>query len=169
MRVLLLADTHGVVDARIVALAAECDLVVHAGDIGSAIVLDHLRARCTQVVAVRGNNDKAVKWPQEQAAVLAALPAQVELELPGGVLSVVHGDVFAAAGRHARLRATFAHSRAVAFGHSHRLVIDDAALPWILNPGAAGRTRTRGGPSCLLLAVSRAEWSATPVRFPQAA
>lgn len=62
MRVLLLSDTHGVLDARIAALADCCDIVVHAGDVGSAQVLRRLRAVCPRVVAVRGNNDVAAKW-----------------------------------------------------------------------------------------------------------
>ncbi len=52
-RVLLLADTHGVLDARIAALAVECDVVVHAGDVGNAAVLETLRAGGAHVIAVR--------------------------------------------------------------------------------------------------------------------
>ena len=165
MRVLLLADTHGVLDERIAALARDCDLAVHAGDVGAATVLGQLRAAGARVVAVRGNNDVAAKWPAGEQAELAALAAEALVELPGGTLAVLHGDRYAAAQRHARLRAEFAAARAVVYGHSHRLVVDDAARPWILNPGAAGRARTFGGPSGLLLEASAWRWRVEVVRF----
>ena len=155
MRVLIVSDTHGLIDARIAALARDCDAVVHGGDVGDAAVLDALGGR---VVAVRGNNDVAAKWPVVQQAMLAALPEQAALDLPGGRLVVVHGDRWPARGRHAALRRAFAAARAVVYGHSHQLVVDDRAQPWVLNPGAAGRARTYGGPSCLLLHATGREW-----------
>jgi predicted phosphodiesterase len=79
---------------------------------------------------------------------------------------VLHGDRVNPAGtRHARLRGRYAEARAVVYGHSHRLVCDTAAMPWVLNPGAAGRDRTHGGPSCLVLTAGAAEWSVEAVRF----
>src|SRR5215467_3412118 len=64
MRVLLLSDTHGLVDERIVALASDCDVIVHAGDVGNASGLATLRSSGANVVASRGNNDVASKWPR---------------------------------------------------------------------------------------------------------
>ncbi|GAA0705644.1 metallophosphoesterase family protein [Dokdonella soli] len=164
MRVLLLSDTHGTLDARIAALAHDSDLVVHAGDVGSAQVLSDLRKACPSVIAVRGNNDVPAKWGGEQAA-LRTLEDHAEIELPGGVLVAVHGDRFPAAQRHARLRAAFPGARAIVYGHSHRIVIDDGALPWVLNPGAAGHARTFGGPSCLRLTATARRWNIELSRF----
>jgi hypothetical protein len=42
---------------------------------------------------------------------------------------------------------------------------DRDALPWLLNPGAGGRARTGGGPSCLLLDTG-GDWQITELRFP---
>lgn len=161
MRVLIVADTHGRIDARIAALARGCDAVVHAGDVGTADVLAALGGTVT---AVRGNNDVAAKWPAAQQARLAALPVEAALDLPGGRLVVVHGDRWPARSRHAALRSAYPAARAVVYGHSHRLVIDTDALPWVLNPGAAGRARTNGGPSCLLLQATPQAWSVSPQR-----
>lgn len=164
-RLLLLADTHGVVDARIVRLAGACDLVVHAGDIGSAEVLAQLGG-AARVVAVRGNNDVPSKWPAAERARLSRLAAEARLDLPGGSLVVVHGDrVAPAARRHEKLRGLYPDACAVVYGHTHRAVCDRKALPWILNPGAAGRTRTFAGPSCLLLEAGARGWRATLRRF----
>jgi uncharacterized protein len=158
MRVLIVSDTHGQLDARIAALARDCEVVVHAGDVGNAAVLEALHEGGADVVAVRGNNDVASKWPRGERAVLDALDDEARVDLPGGTLVAVHGDRYAPATRHARLRRDYPDARAVVYGHSHRLVIDDGASPWILNPGAAGRARTYGGPSCLLLEASAKAW-----------
>jgi uncharacterized protein len=166
VRVALLADTHGVLDARIAGVVRECDHAVHAGDIGGAGVLAALRPAGT-VVAVRGNNDSPAKWPEDERGRLAKLPLEATLELPGGALVVVHGDrVLPARERHERLRRRYAHARAVVYGHTHRLLCDQRQWPWVLNPGAAGSARTFGGPSCLLLHAELATWRVEVVRFP---
>lgn len=164
MRILLLADTHGVLDARIAELAQDCRLALHAGDVGSDEVLDRLAAASGRVLAVRGNNDIPGKW-RGAAATLAGLPEQLTVPLPGGLLTIEHGHRQGAARRHPRLRAAHGDARAVLYGHSHRLLQDRDALPWLLNPGAAGRARTGGGPSCLLLDTG-ADWRITEQRFP---
>lgn len=151
MRVLIVSDTHGAVDARIVALACDCALVLHAGDVGSADVVDALAGDARDVIAVRGNNDVATKWAQDQHGRLADLPLERAVDLPGGRVVVVHGDAFPARSRHAALRRAYADARAVVYGHSHHMLVDNTAMPWVLNPGAAGRARTNGGPSCLVL------------------
>lgn len=165
MRVLLLGDTHGALDARVIALARTCELAVHAGDVGNAAVLGALREACGALQAVRGNNDVAAKWPAADRGVLASLPESLNIELPGGVLAVEHGDRFPARTRHARLREAHANARAVLYGHSHRLLIDEETRPWILNAGAAGRARTHGGPSCLVLMASSRRWQVEAQRF----
>jgi putative phosphoesterase len=168
MRVLLVSDTHGVVDARVASLAAACELVVHGGDVGKAGVIETLGADGARVVAVRGNNDLASKWPRGERAVLDALEDVARIELPGGVLVATHGDRYPPSTRHAKLRAQFPEARAVVYGHSHRLVVDDRETPWILNPGAAGKARTYGGPSCLVLEATTRKWRVEPHRFERA-
>lgn len=165
MRVLLLSDTHGFLDARIAMLAKICDYVVHAGDIGSVKVLTQLQPQ-RKTIAVRGNNDTPGQWPSAEQIYLDDLPFSARLALPGGMLAVVHGHQVGPAPRyHERLRAEHADCRAVVYGHSHRLALDTEQEPWILNPGAAGRTRTYGGPSCLLLVARVSGWSVEVRRF----
>jgi putative phosphoesterase len=166
VRVLLLSDTHGALDERIAGRARGSDLVVHAGDVGSAAVLATLRALCPRVIAVRGNNDVQPKWAAAERTAMEALVEQAQVDLPGGVLVAVHGDRFPAAQRHRRLRDAFPQARAVVYGHSHRLCIDEGERPWVLNPGAAGRARTFGGPSCLELVATARRWRVEPLRFP---
>lgn len=164
--VVIVSDTHGFVDPRIAALAGDCDFALHAGDIGDAGVVRALRPR-RSLVAVRGNNDTPAQWPAEERSVLAALPFEARLQLPGGEIAIVHGDrVLPAAERHRRLRKRYPDVRAIVYGHSHRLVCDRGAHPWVLNPGAAGKARTFGGPSCLLLEARGDDWRLRVLRFP---
>ncbi|MGD9709977.1 MAG: metallophosphoesterase [Halothiobacillaceae bacterium] len=160
IRVALVADTHGALDDRIAEIVAGCDLAVHAGDIGTPRVLAALQPLSGRVIAVRGNNDTPLQWPRGSEGWLRELPEQVEIDLPGGILVVEHGHrVLPAAQRHARLRERHPDARAVVYGHTHRLVIDQEARPWVLNPGAAGRIRTYGAPSCLVLNAGADHWS----------
>ncbi|MGB5832740.1 MAG: metallophosphoesterase family protein [Thiohalocapsa sp.] len=165
IRVALLADTHGQLDARIGDLVRVCDIAVHGGDIGNADILARLQPRSGHVYAVRGNNDVPRKWPEGDRILLERLPEQAVVELPGGSLVILHGHHLAAAGRHARLRREHPHARAIVYGHSHLLVADRETSPWVLNPGAAGRARSYGGPSCLILAATNSDWHLDIHRF----
>lgn len=168
LRVAIVSDTHGVLDARIARVIASCDIAVHAGDIGSEAVLRTIGPRQRALFAVRGNNDTPGRWPRTEARKLVTLPPVAPVALPGGLLVVLHGDR-AGSGetRHKRLRARFPRARAVVYGHSHRLVCDLKLRPWVLNPGAAGRSRTFGGPSCIVLSAGATGWRVKAVRFPQ--
>lgn len=163
-RVWLLSDTHGVLDERIAALVTSNDLVVHGGDIGSQQVLDTLTDRAARLISVNGNNDTALRWSGSEAG-RQLLQTQARLPLPGGELVAVHGDAFAAKYRHERLRQRYPQARAIFYGHSHRAVIDETRLPWVLNAGAAGRQRTFGGPSCLKLDAGIERWTVELIRF----
>jgi uncharacterized protein len=164
-RVLILSDTHGAVAPAILELATHAGYIVHAGDIGSAAVLDSLATRAP-TVAVRGNNDTPALWSRHESAVLRRLPLRAEFELPGGRIGIEHGDRCRLGRlRHADLRRRWPGCRAVVYGHSHRMLLDLDLEPWVLNPGAAGHTRTGGGASCLLLQAGVENWEVAAVRW----
>ena len=166
VRLLLLSDTHGQLNPQILALAGEVDTIVHAGDIGHPDVLTALTATGQALHAVRGNNDVDSKWPANGHTLLNTLDDQLAIDLPGGVLVVEHGDrVNPAARRHELLRARHPQARLIVYGHSHRQVIDDAVTPWVVNPGAAGRSRTYGGAGCVVLTASTQRWELAPFRY----
>jgi putative phosphoesterase len=166
IRVAILSDTHGFLDPRIARVVRSCDFAIHAGDIGGASVLRALLPRRNKIIAVRGNNDVPQKWSPAERSILDDLPAIAELDLPGGKIVVAHGERRGSgAARHIRLRRDYPYARAVVYGHSHRIVTDRSTLPWILNPGAAGRARTFGGPSCLVLTASSTSWRLRVFRF----
>lgn len=166
MNVLILSDTHGLIHPDIVSLARGSQHIVHCGDIGNATVLQQLRD-CAELTAVRGNNDVEAMWQADEHAELAALPWEAELPLPGGILGICHGHQEPSVPRrHGYLRTAFPHCRMVTYGHSHQLVIDEEDDGCrVINPGAAGRARTNGGPSCLMLNAQEDEWSLEAFRF----
>ena len=168
LQVGIVSDTHGHIDPEIQDRLAGSDLILHAGDIGSSHVLHRLREICETVVAVQGNNDCTEKWPAGEHGELMDLGKLAKIQLPGGSIILMHGDVYGMPGRrHAEMRQHFANSAAIIYGHSHMRVCDQEMRPWVLNPGAAGKSRTRGGASCLCMSVSAREWKVSEFRVGQ--
>jgi len=166
IRIAIISDTHGVIDPNILKLLENCDEVIHAGDICSASVLEQIAAVNNNITAVTGNNDIAALWAAEEADIVNAIPRTAELDLPGGKLCIEHGHIHGMhQPDHQLLREAHPHARMIVYGHTHTQIIDDATAPTVINPGAAGHTRTRGGPSCLILVASEAEWSIEKFRF----
>lgn len=154
----ILSDSHGYLDPRIAKIVNQCDYIVHAGDIFNAHVLEQLQPK-KELIAVAGNNDFAALWSAEEADIINALPANDKLELPGGHLVVEHGHRLGHHPEHKQLRSDHNEAKLVVYGHTHHRVIDQEAEPWVVNPGASGRVRTHGGPSCLILNASTTEWT----------
>lgn len=160
----ILSDTHGYLDQRIAEVIRDCDYAIHAGDIMGAHVLEQLQPR-KSVIAVAGNNDHPSMWDAHEADIVSALPKTTSLELPGGIINIEHGHRLGGFPEHEQLRWDHAGVRLVVYGHTHKRVIDQQAEPWIVNPGAAGRERNKGGPSCLILNASETEWTIETVLF----
>jgi len=165
-KIAIISDTHGYLNPQIAEAIHQCDIAVHAGDVGNAEVIESMRPKLRQVYLVRGNNDTASKWPNHQKDCLHQLHEQITLDLPGGTIAIIHGHKQnPVASRHALLRKKFSFARAIIYGHSHRLCVDQEHEPWVLNPGAAGKARTYGGPSCLILHVSHSHWHLDTIRI----
>jgi hypothetical protein len=122
----VIADTHGLLRPEAIAALASVDLIVHAGDIGSATVLEELAA-IAPVLAVRGNNDRD-RWA-------VALPETVTTEVAGVRLHVIH-DLTPLRGDPATLGVDVVIS-----GHSHQPRVERRPGLLLLNPGSAGPRR----------------------------
>ena len=132
MRVLVISDTHIPDHARELPATirrelSRSDLVLHAGDVTSAALLDELASYAPVHVAL-GNNDG------EEVAAWGALP-EVRLELEGVRLAMIH-DSGPSKGRPARLRRRFPDADLVVFGHSHIPMWVAADGMRMLNPGS---------------------------------
>jgi uncharacterized protein len=132
VRVVVLADTHAPrrwksCPPRVAAHLRGADLILHAGDVCTAAVLDELAAYAP-VRAVRGNNDgpDVAAW---------GAPGTLDLDLGGLSVAMIH-DSGPATGRPARLRRRFPAADLVIFGHSH-IPLDHAEHGQrIFNPGS---------------------------------
>jgi len=122
----LISDTHGLLRPKAVEALHGSDLIIHAGDIGGADIIERLSG-IAPVTAVRGNNDNG-PW----AATLNGVEI---LEVGDALLYVVHDlaqlDVDPAAGGF----------HAVVSGHSHRPAIRERDGVLYVNPGSAGPRR----------------------------
>jgi len=165
IRVGIISDTHGHIDHRVVDALADCDISVHAGDIMGGKILETMQTATDKVIAVRGNNDIPGLWKTHEQHALQELRHEETFSLPGGAVVVLHGHEHGPMPCHDSMRGAHPHARMIIYGHSHKLVCDQDQQPWVVNPGAAGLTRTHGGPSCLILEASESGWNINPIRF----
>jgi uncharacterized protein len=154
-RVAVIADTHLPRGARV--LPRECldelaraDLVLHAGDVTAAPVLELLR-ELAPVEAVHGNMD--------DPELRATLPEQLVVDVGGSRIGMLHipGP---AAGRAERLTERFRGCDAVVYGHTHMPEVRQHGSVWILNPGSP--TERRRAPNRSLLTLEIAAGAITP-------
>ena len=132
MRIVVLSDTHAPLRWKSCppAVAAQlrgADLILHAGDVCTAAVLDEL-AHYAPVTAVAGNNDgpDVAAWGAAETVSLT----------PEGLRVAMIHDSGPAAGRLPRMRARFPEADLVIFGHSHiPFDVADEILR-IFNPGS---------------------------------
>ena len=170
VRIAIISDTHGIINPNIIEIIKSCDKVIHAGDICGAHVLEKLESINQHVTAVAGNNDASGLWPVTETHVVNALPHIAHVEAPGGTLAIEHGHRHGMhTPCHDSLRKTHPNARVIVYGHTHNMLVDKDLSPWVVNPGAAGHTRTRGGSSCLVLTATESEWDIEMHRFPEAA
>lgn len=129
---MVLADTHAPrrwrqCPSAVARHLRHADVILHAGDVCTAAVLDEL-SEFAPVRAVLGNNDgpDVAAW---------GAPPTLEFELAGLPIAIVH-DSGAAAGRCARLRRRFPAARLVIFGHSHIPIDQVGGGIRMFNPGS---------------------------------
>lgn len=146
----LISDTHGLLRPEALAEMEGSDHIVHAGDVGSAEVLEAL-GRIAPLTAIRGNNDTQA-WAR-------GLEETQTIELAGVRIHVIHdlaelsGDP---AGRGIRV---------VVSGHSHIPRISEKSGVLYVNPGSAGRRRFRLPISVGRLVVAKGEVTARLVEL----
>lgn len=142
MRLGLIADTHGKVRAQVHEVFRTVDLILHAGDLGGADVLEELEL-LSKVVAVYGNVDAPI--------IKRRLPQVARLEVDDLRFVVTHGDQLASR-EPAALKAAFPDADVIVFGHTHRALITNLPdFSVVINPGAAGPVRFDCKPSVAIL------------------
>ena len=137
MRIVVLADTH-LREGRprrlpdtVWAAIAECQLVLHAGDVVDRTLLDALDATEVPYHVVLGNNDHALQ---------GSIPERIEIDLERVRVAMVH-ESGASKGRPARLRKWFPDAHIVVFGHSHMPCNEWHDGRLLFNPGSPTERR----------------------------
>ncbi len=150
MKIVALSDTHAPrrwrsCPPRVAAHLRGADLILHAGDVCTAGVLDELSA-FAPVRAVLGNNDgpDVAAW---------GAPESVQLDLDGLQVAMIH-DSGQAAGRIARMRRRFPGAGLVVFGHSHIPLDQSGGGLRIFNPGSPTDRRRQPHGTVGLLTIS---------------
>jgi putative phosphoesterase len=139
VRIIVLADTHlltyprerGRLPEAAWSRIRQADVILHAGDVLDAGLLDQLGEHAP-VHAVLGNND---------TSLIGVLPQTRLLDLEGLRIGMIH-DSGAVVGRARRMRRRFPDADVVVFGHSHAPVNEigeDGQL--LFNPGSPTQRR----------------------------
>ena len=128
MLVGVISDTHGLLRPEAIEALRGCELIVHAGDVGSPDILSALKD-LSPVYAVRGNIDRE-PWAKTLAETAWVPAGQARLyvlhQLPELDPSLI-GEGCAA----------------VIYGHSHKPAAEYRGPVLYLNPGSAGPRRFR--------------------------
>jgi putative phosphoesterase len=122
----VISDTHGLLRLEAKEALRGSELILHAGDLGTAEVLSDLK-RIAPVVAVRGNVDVEA-WAKRLHAVEVA-------ECEEKSFYILHRIV------DLDLKPKAAGFSAVIFGHSHKPAIEWQDGVLFFNPGSAGPRR----------------------------
>ena len=142
MRLGLIADTHGAVRERVHEVFRKVDLILHAGDLGGAEVLEELEL-LAPVTAVYGNVDTPT--------LKRRLPQVARLEVDDLRFVVTHGDQLDSREPEA-LKEAFPEADVIVFGHTHRALIHNFQdFSVVINPGPAGPVRLDCKPSVAIL------------------
>lgn len=155
MRVGLISDTHGLVRPGVHTALAGVDLILHAGDVGGAEVLDEL-ALIAPVRAVRGNTDA----PDE-----AGLVEAIDVTLEGVRIHVSHGHEVGSPTP--AVLAVAYDADLIVYGHTHRQRVDQVDGRLVVNPGAAGARRFNLLPSVAVAELQRARVEVALIALPE--
>jgi putative phosphoesterase len=134
----VISDTHGRLPPTVLAAFRDVDLIIHAGDVGKAEILESLD-KVAPTIAVRGNMDMG-GWA-------GSLAGQEVIKISKATLCVLH-DV----GR-LELSPDYSTYDAVISGHTHRPTVIKQNGILYLNPGSAVQPRYGYPPSVALLRI----------------
>ena len=121
MKIGVISDTHNVLREEVVDYLADCDAIIHAGDVCKEEIIIQLN-EIAKTFVVRGNNDN-----------FEGLADHLELELGGINIYVVHDKK--------DIPKPLDNFNLVIYGHSHKYEEEIKDGITYLNPGGCGRRR----------------------------
>ena len=128
MKIGLISDTHGLVRPEALRELRGADQLIHAGDVGSAEVVEALR-ELAPITVIRGNVDRD-RWGR-------SLPDIATVELEGNRVHVLHAI------QDLDLDPAAEGVDVVVAGHSHQPKVERRDRVLYVNPGSAGPRRFR--------------------------
>ncbi len=134
LQVGVISDTHGLVRPEALRALEGSQVILHAGDVGSADVLERL-SELAPVIAVRGNVDGG--WGR-------LLPERRLLDLGGASVLLLHDRALVGPEPFASVttgRGKARADRVIVFGHSHQPLAERRSGILWFNPGSAGPRR----------------------------
>jgi len=147
----VISDTHGLLRPEARDAMQGADLILHAGDVDNAEILDTLR-EIAPVYVVRGNVDSG-RWAE-------SIPWTEVVEIDDALIYMIHIrekiDLDPAAAKFA----------AVIYGHSHQPNIETHDGVLYLNPGSAGPRRFSLPVSCARLWIADGRADAEIIELP---
>jgi uncharacterized protein len=141
----LISDTHGLLRPSALRAMHGTELIIHAGDVGDATILDALK-KIAPVVVVRGNVD-ADEWAEE-------LPITAVADAGAAQIYVLH-DV-----KQLDLNPAAAGFSIVVSGHSHKPGQTERDGVIYINPGSAGPRRFQLPITVARLDLEKRPWKA---------
>ena len=141
----LISDTHGLLRPSALRAMQGAELIIHAGDVGDAAILDALK-EIAPVVVVRGNVDTE-QWAEE-------LPITAVADAGATQIYVLH-DV-----KQLALNPKTAGFSIVVSGHSHQPGQTERGGVIYINPGSAGPRRFQLPITVARLDLKQRPWKA---------
>ena len=120
----IISDTHGLLRPDVIEALRNVDMVIHAGDIDNASVIDGLKELSPNLTVVRGNADK--EWAE-------GIPESAWLEILGSKIYVVHNK--------GKITEDISKADIIIYGHTHKYSqVEKDGQIWF-NPGCCGKRR----------------------------
>ncbi|MDR2550628.1 MAG: metallophosphoesterase [Desulfobulbus sp.] len=156
----VLSDTHlsrpdSLFVRQVAACFADCDVIIHAGDLTALAVLEAFRGKT--VYAVCGN--------MCDSGVSSCLPEQMQFSLGPFTIGLTHGARLGADRENALLN-LFPDADCIIYGHTHRPVCQRCGPILFLNPGSFCPTGLYGAPGSFALLEAGEELAARIATVP---
>lgn len=125
-RIGIISDTHGLLRPEVAEALADCEAILHGGDVNKPAILEQLN-RIAPTYVVRGNNDK--EWARK-------LPETLTVSLCGIRFYMVHNKKYIP-----KREEDLKEVDIIVYGHSHKYEEKQENGRLLLNPGSCGPRR----------------------------
>jgi len=120
----IISDTHGLLRPEVIEALRNVDMVIHAGDIDNASIIDGLKELSPNLTVVRGNADK--EWAE-------GIPESAWLDILGNKIYVVHNK--------GKITEDISETDIIIYGHTHKYSQAEKDGQIWFNPGCCGKRR----------------------------